>query len=191
MGVWDEMCLVCGGPPEAPDARIVQETMRDEGSRVDFAAVKAMLQKTAWLSKFVGIPPSEKPQKLGAYTGYGSFFAGKGAFNGATNVRDNEGNLPFGLTCHADCCKHLERALGYKPRFAHIWPILMKQRQVGNYFTNCEYGGISKYWGQGFATARLVVDGKAWMLQSPLHDAKNAQRITAVWRPIVAKLAVA
>jgi uncharacterized protein (DUF427 family) len=66
--------------------------------------------------------------------------------------------------------------------------MLMHQREVGNYFTKCKYGGISKYWEQMFATDSLLRDGKAWMLQSPLHSAQNAERITAVWRPIVAKV---
>lgn len=188
MGVWDEMCLVCGGPPEVPNAKLVEEMMQDEGARADLAAIKAMLQKTAWLNKYIGITPSEKPLKLGAYTGYGSFSVRKGVFHGATNAKD-ESSGPCGLTCHADCYKHLELALGYRLRFAHIWPLLMKQRQAGNYFTKCSYGGISKYWGQSFATGKLLKDGKAWMLQSPLHDAKNAQRVLAVWKPIVAKLA--
>ena len=193
MGVWDEMCLVCGGPPEAPDAKVVQEMIEDEGVKgANLAAIKAMLQKTAWLSKYIGIPPSEKPVKLGAYTGDGSFSVGKVAFHGTTNAKYNAASkAPHGLTCHADCCKHLERALGYRLRYADIWPLLMQQRQVGNYFTKCKYGGISKYWDQMFATGRLLEDGKAWMLQSPLHDATNAQRITAVWRPIVARLAIA
>ncbi|CAL8461467.1 g998 [Coccomyxa elongata] len=113
MGVWDETCLVCGGPPDAPDAKVVHEMMQDDGLEgADLATMKGLLQKTSWLD-----------------------------------------------------------------------------RHVGNYLTNCKYGGISEYWEQVFATDRLLEDGKAWMLQSPLHDATNAQRITAVWRPIVAKLA--
>ena len=189
MGVWDEMCLVCGGPPEAPNAKVVKEMMEDEGVSADLAAIKGMLPKTSWLDKYIGIPPTERSVKLGAYTGYGSFAVGRGAFHGATNARSNPASsVPYGLICHADCCKHLQHALGYKLRFADIWPMLMHQREVGNYFTKCKYGGISKYWEQMFATDSLLRDGKAWMLQSPLHNAQNAERITAVWRPIVAKV---
>lgn len=191
MGVWDETCLVCGGPPDAPDAKVVHEMMQDDGLEgADLATMKGLLQKTSWLDRHVGIPPSERPIKLGAYTGYGSFFHGEETFHGATNARHNPASsVPYGLTCHADCYIHLQQALGYSLQFADIWPLLIQQRQVGNYLTNCKYGGISEYWEQVFATDRLLEDGKAWMLQSPLHDATNAQRITAVWRPIVAKLA--
>ena len=196
MGVWDEMCLVCGGPPAAFDVAQIAEIARDLAQESDTLAlspkqVRDGLRGTAWLAKYVGIDHVDALRNVGAYDNYGAFRLSRDtAFHGATNFRfDNvPDGQPFGLTCHRACHALLAEKLKYKLRFADVWPTLMRQQQQGNYFTSWSYGGINKYHAQDFDVVALLEDGNAWMLQDPRRNERNSARILRVWRPFVARL---
>lgn len=193
--MWDEYCLICGGPH---DLIPIQEVIADEAAvakeqrrrPLRVSEIKKAYVKTSWLTKAVGVSEEETRLELGPYDFYGSFEMKDGQlFHGATNFR--YGNVPagdlYGLTMHKSCAKLIKSKLKYQIKFADIWPTLLIQ-DYGNYFTDSKYGGISKYYSQFFEVAQLIADGNEYLLRDPTHDERNASRIIALWRPLVEKI---
>ena len=193
MGCWDEWCVVCGGPPCAPDPEV--HVFRDDAESEEEAETEAKglralnFQDFEWLEKYVGINEAEEIIPLGGYADYGYFYLADGTtrFGGATNVQcrhEVEPNL-FGLFCHEKCFRVLERDLQYTLRFHDVWPMLMQQKLGGHLEDYTDYGGMEVYHSQYFMFRELFLDGKEWMLRDPMTHRDNAERILKVWRPIV------
>lgn len=187
MGCWDEYCVVCGGPPCAPDPEVYCDA--GSGGEGEIVAKGLNRQDFAWLRSFVGVNEAEELVPLGGYADYGYFYVAEGAtrFGGATNVRhlhEVEPNL-YGLVAHERCYRALQRDLQYTLRFRDVWPMLMQQEVGGSLEDYTDYKGMRPYQSQFFRFGELFLDGKEWMLQDPMAHRENAERILQVWRPIV------
>ncbi|KAG0560222.1 hypothetical protein KC19_10G163600 [Ceratodon purpureus] len=129
MGMWDEMCVACGGPLFAPD----KECFDTEGlSETEAKYIDSLsFEDSKWLDDRVGITESEERVPLGQETGYGSFDLDESTYFCAATVfkhmtPSDEGYI-YGLTCHTKCLELLERDLHYTLRFQDVWPMLMRQ----------------------------------------------------------------
>lgn len=184
-----EWCLVCGGPSFAPDPKTEAETVELEEEK---KAIRANLAGLEWLNTFVGVLETEELIPLGCYDRYGGFDnadESRPPFLTAFSLTlSDPGEGQCGLACHEKCFKVLQRDLGYTLRYQDVWPLLMEEKdELHNSFEwNC-YGGMHKYYGENkpFEYSKLVADGNTWMLQDPLTNGKNAQRIVEIWRTLM------
>lgn len=213
MSMWDEYCLVCGGPPSV----FFDEVVDMEGEEVE-KTEKDLLQPIVatdfkWLEEFVGISHTEDVIPLSSYNGYGAFSTNtahdlardEGKYNNIFRIGcrndDNKNNNDngvdeFGVTkqelhgyaCHVRCFTLLQRELGYTLRYHDVRPLLEDSAIYAlNKFAWSDYGGFSEYQDHSFGReTQLVEDGKLWMLEDPTAiSSTNAQRILGLWRPLV------
>lgn len=215
MSMWDEYCLVCGGPPSV----FFDEVVDTEGEEVE-RTEKALLQPIVaadfkWLEEFVGISDTEAVIPLSAYNGYGAFSTNT-AHNMAwdeekhnnifrigcrndDNKNNNENSTGIdesgaakqelrGYACHSRCFTLLQRELGYTLRYCDVRPLLDDTAiHASNKFAWSDYSGFSEYQDHSFGReTQLVEDGKLWMLEDPTAiSSANARRILELWRPLV------
>lgn len=179
MGVWDEFCAVCGGPPVFYPYDRLAEKARDLELKVDFGALEKLAKDGEWTRSWVGIGSDGSVVPLGAYTGYGSFEApdGKGEFKLSTNVTPKEvrSGARHGVGAHAACVGVLRDALGYALRYADL-----RMRRY-NLVEGIEYGDIANYHDQDFDTLGTLENGVEWMLHDPSTSERNRKRIVAMW----------
>lgn len=180
MGVWDEFCAVCGGPPVFSTHDILVEKAENLELKIDPKALKALASNGAWTREWVGIGADGTEAPVGPYSGYGSFDGvdGQKEFRLSTNVtpKDIRGGARYGLGAHAACVSVLRKSLGYSLRFADV---TMKRY---NLVDGIDYSDIDKYHDQDFDCLTMVEDGTEWMLNDPTKDARNRDRILAKWR---------
>jgi hypothetical protein len=124
MGVWDEFCAVCGGPPVFYPYDQFAQKARDLELTVDAKALETLSHDGKWTREWVGIASDESEVPLGPYTGYGSFDAtdGKGEFYLTANVSPKEikRGARHGVAAHKACVSVLRSALNYSLRFADV-----------------------------------------------------------------------
>jgi hypothetical protein len=189
MGEWEEMCVVCGGPLEAPIME--DDLLHKQTSEPEATCLRAQsFEGLEWLDDRLGLTASEERVPLGCYSGYGSFETGDSTdrdFAGATVFRVDDSPLEegglYGLTCHTKCWELLERDLHYTLRFHDVWPMLMQQKGHSSWLECTDYGGMAEYIDQGFLFQCLYLDGRGWMLQDPITHHENGERILKVWAP--------
>ena len=185
----------CGGPSVCP--RAYKEDYEEdyyEAEGFTVAEMRSALRCTAWLSKYVGVTEISGNNRIpiGEYNEYGAWIKNDDAKNsrcdGYTNYMMHfDKKAIYGVAFHSKCAKLIERELGYKVNFCHLWPLLLSEQDFGNCLKSNSYGGMSKYAGnmQEFQYSACVADGNEWMLHDPLKDKKNADRIIKVWTPLV------
>jgi hypothetical protein len=184
----DEMCVVCGGPPEAPN---------EDAPEWDECLRALSPESLEWLNHYVGITEAEELIPLNGYEHYSSFaiddYKGKPSHFACATYFRSEGipwypdDGPHGLTCHENCYKLLERDLHYTLRFRDVWPLLMQQEFPTAWldWEVTDYGGMAAYGGEFFKYKQLYLDGNGWMFQDPLTHRANAERILKVWKPLI------
>lgn len=185
------MCLICCGPPKAPDEDCPEW---DESLR----ALPA--ESLEWLNHYVGITNTEELIPLGAYLNFSNFaiddYKGKSSsFGCATYFRTPEGipwddtDGPHGLTCHEKCYKLLQQELLYTLKFRDVWPLLMQQEFPTAWLDLdvTDYGGMAAYAGEFFRYQEMCADGNAWMLRDPTVEKANAERILKIWKALIEK----
>lgn len=192
MGLWEEYCVLCGGPASM-EVTVLRASFDDQD--YPWKRASSALRGTAWLNNFsgcevyVGDPErrrraSAPPRAVGKYTWYGAWQKpGESEFQSYTNYRltEQKGSGRYGVAFHTKCkrllCKH-----GCMPSGDELWAQLSRQ-EAGNALTNPKhrYGGLSKYHGQEFDYLECVKDKNAWMLQDPLTHERNARRILGFW----------
>ena len=214
MSMWDEYCLVCGGPPSV----FFDEVVDAEGEEVAKKTETDLLQPIVaadfkWLEEFVGISHTEDIIPLNSYNGCGAFNTNTAhdmardeekynkIFRIGCGNDDNKNNNETGIdevaaaeqelhgyACHVKCFTLLQRELGYTLRFRDVRPLLEDSAIYAlNKFAWSDYGGFSEYQDHSFGReTQLVEDGKLWMLEDPTGIASaNARRILELWRPLV------
>ena len=136
IAIWAVYCLVCAGPPLNPamfpsELDVIQEHAHEFG----------------WLDKYVGVPESNEPVKLGLYDCQGDFglpsnrlFCPYPSFRQAARGQHKQ----YGLTCHAKCYQLLQERLGYQLRYEDVWPLLDAAND-DNTCLDSEYGGMTEY----------------------------------------------
>jgi hypothetical protein len=184
MGVWTEYCLCCG-------LEFKQYNTKGFESAWDWDQWKtlsdAKLPDTRWLAQAIGINRFEQAVVLGEYDDYGSFELQGRKFNTVTNfVNDNyEANDDYGIVCHAACLTIVKKYLNTKLSFHVLWPMLLKQQNLGNVLRALNYGVVEKYELQDFDLVEMVQDKNQWMLVDCRKSAKSRNRILKIVRPLV------
>jgi hypothetical protein len=210
MSMWDEYCLVCGGPPSVFFDEVV-DTEGEEAEKTETELLQPPIVAAdfKWLEEFVGISHTEDVIPLGAYTGYGAFSTTTAHHNmgwdegkvknkifriGCRNDDDNKkNNDSTGIEEFGSAAKQQELH-GYA---CHSRCFTLLQRELGYTLRYCDvrplledtaiHGGFSEYQDHSFGReTQLVEDGKLWMLQDPTAiSSANARRILELWRPLV------
>lgn len=183
MGCWDEFCVICGGPPYAPDDDECR-SFTEQGESKELLH----FHDFEWLDKLVGITEAEELIPLGGYIDNGSFsLPNNSEFKGFKHPPSTP-PCPRGIFCHERCLRLLQRDLGYTLRFQDVEPLL---RESGDDFWishlegYTDYGGMEAYHEQYFSFYRAFADGKECMLRDPMECRENAERILGVWRPFL------
>lgn len=197
MSMWDEYCLVCGGPPSV----FFDEEIDTEGEEVGKPEKESLEPIVAadfkWLQEFVGISHTEDIIPLSSYNGYGAFSTNttvhemardeekcQNIFRIGSRSNDDENKNKnkngadelvatkqelHGYACHVKCFTLLQRELGYTLRYHDVRPLLEDSAiRALNKFVWSDYGGFSEYQDHSFGReTQLVEDGKLWMLEDP------------------------
>lgn len=187
MGMWDEMCVVCGGALCAPDE---EDLLYEDQPEAEATFLRAQsLEGVEWLDDKIGITEKGERLTLGHYGGYGYFDLddAHSSFSLAAIARYqtswSQGEF-YGLVCHRKCYELLERDLQYSLRFSDVWPMLMQQ-EYGSWLHSTDYGGMATYMEQGFMYGMLYLEGNGWMLQDPTTNKRNGDRILKLWQSII------
>ncbi len=180
MGVWDEFCAICGGPPVFSSYDVLAQKALDLEIKVDANALKKLAVDGAWTREWVGMASDGSEGPVGSYSCYGSFDAvgGEKEFFLSTNVtpKDIRKGVRYGVAAHKACVSVLRSELGYSLRFADV---TMKRY---NLVEGIDYSAISKYHDQDFDSLGMLRDGVAWMLIDPTKDERNRKRIVSMWQ---------
>ena len=108
-----------------------------------------------------------------------------GFYLGCSNEDYMEEEDTRGYACHA-CYNLLQRQLNYTLKYADVLPLLIENDYTPyNSFWWSDYGGLADYYDEFLFEARLVKDGKLWMVEDPSRNEQNKERILRVWRPLV------
>lgn len=112
----------------------------------------------------------------------------------------------YGVAFHASCEQPLQERLGYAVSFRDVWPLLEQSCKEppssmddcgirsSNHLRQLSYGGIERYQGRtvyksGRCSSRFafsrVSAAHEYLLLDPLQCSSNADRIVAVWEPLV------
>jgi len=96
----------------------------------------------------------------------------------------------YGVAFHHACGEVLQQQLGYAVSFNEVWPLLQKQKGLcSNHLHNRSYGGTEQYHqgspgGDRFMFAHVEPEDE-YLLLDPRQCSSNADRIGAVWEPLV------
>lgn len=176
MGVRDEYCTVCGGPPYA----IYPDVKDKEGQPLNRADYN-------WLGSYIGISNEEELIPLASYDSYGAFDiqADTSLYKRFFLMNYTDGEWAGGYACHVSCYNLLQQELKYTLKHADVEPLLVDNGYDYTTFPWSDYGGLREYHCQSFLQEELVRDGKLWMIEDPSRNAENKERILRVWRPLV------
>jgi hypothetical protein len=183
MGVWTEFCLCCGLAFDTYNESFLTQVYDEESLKI---LINTKLPNTRWLHNAIGINRFEKIVPLGQYDDYGGFESKHGIFNTITNIvnENYEKNQDYGIVCHRVCYDIIRKYLFATLSFNVIWPMLLKQKNLGNMLTSLKYGIVKKYDNQDFDLPQLVQDHNEWMLENPLKSTKSRDRILKIMKPL-------
>lgn len=183
MGIWDEYCLICGGPIRN-DFDGVQEIYSDE-SDTDY---KAKIKEYDWLNKLFLILSNNKIMKANnkQYNSYGEIVINRKVytitpFNYHQDWKYVDG---YGVVCHQDCYNLLEKSLKYELLFSDVCQLLAEGNSLLK--QQSKYAPMNKYISQIFKFYYADRDNE-WILESPLENSDNKKRILNIWKPLVIK----
>lgn len=192
MTIWDEYCIVCHGPlyNQLRKGNIVTNIscFKDVDSEIfqlqsgDDYLVTETQEQYDWLNKLYGISTTDKVIRFNSwhYTGNGAFKIKQDLYfiiNGSEYkpIKENT-KINVGIVCHTECYKFL-KANGYDLKFSK----LDKNSSNNCMFNKQQYGYITRYCKKFFNFYESCMS-KGWMLESPLINKKNADRIKKIWK---------
>lgn len=183
MGYWEEYCLICGGPLKNNFAKgkEIYDSETDTSSTI-------IIKEYDWLNYLYFIQSNGDILKTdgSAYTDNGEIVINKKAYvitpiHYHSKFKNAAG---YGVICHQDCYDLLKTKLKYNLQFGDVC------RLLGEY--NCllkqksKYGAMEKYVWQDFDYLRAHEEN-SYLLESPLINKKNQQRVLKIWTPLVKK----
>lgn len=183
MGIWDEYCLICGGP--LWNNFIKGKDMYDEHTGLSHSIIK---KDYNWLNDLYLILSSGLIISTTVDNHYesGEFkIKGKKYVITPLNYHNSNAGDDYGIVCHRDCYKLLSDKLNYELRFNNICRLL----DTGNSLIKNKsgYGVMVKYQSQFFNYYDAHTQN-AWLLESPLKNKKNMERILKMWGKIVNRI---
>lgn len=92
---------------------------------------------------------------------------------------------PIAIVCHRKCYRLLERECNYKLKFDDLTDFI-DFTGIHAILKNTKlYGVMQKYsFGQDFEMQECLKNDK-WLMDDPLVNKKNGERILKTWRPII------
>lgn len=171
----DVFCLICGGPHFI--------TTYDEN---DNLRSKKEMQKYTWISKVTGINNKEERISFDKYEidDYGSYKLGKDHFELMKANWHEFYVTDYGVAAHNDCLKLLETKLNYSLRFADVCGLVNEYYNTLN--KQSSYKEMAKYQEQWFLLDEAFKEN-SWLIDSPLINKKNQERVLNIWKPLVTK----
>ena len=182
MGVWDEYCVICGGPLRNFFTKGREMYSEDTNN---FFIIPKTITKYNWLNKLYIITSVEENIKaLGEqYTEYGEFKVKNNLYiiTPMNWHNDSFKNIKgYGTVCHRDCYELLIKELDYFLSFSNICRLLKGE----NNLLRKRYGAMDKYIGQDYDYYSANKEN-SWLLESPLKNIRNKDRILNIWKPLV------
>lgn len=163
MGIWEEYCFACGG---------------------------SFMMNTGWMTNIVGWTFPNEMIKLVSYNDDGTFTGeDKKIYGSKSHERGNISNIGryspkiFCIAFHRDCLKFVKK-LSSRLTIDDLWEI----ERDSNNLPPKNYGEMAKYMGQFFEYDQPIEDGNEWLLESPLKNKRNAERIQKIWRKITKEI---
>jgi hypothetical protein len=183
MGVWDEYCFVCGGPLRNPftKGKSVYDVDKKHHDVLEHS-VTHTITKYKWLDKLIVINSEEKIYKVdgSTYGNYGVFELDNVNLS-VTPANWHECDYDYGVVCHVDCHKVINKVFGYKIMFANVCRLL----RPFNSLLKTNYREMQKYSGEQDFNAYDCHTHYGWMLESPLKNKRNCDRIVLIWGNLI------
>jgi hypothetical protein len=90
-----------------------------------------------------------------------------------------------GYFIHRDCYEFIKKKFKINIVFGDFFHSAKNKLTLNDHYVN--FGGVEKYWEQYFDWNKMIEDGNFWMAESPLKNAKNAQRIVKIVKQLKIK----
>lgn len=174
MGIWEEYCLICAGPLN--DEFIIE--IDDEEEQI----IKKKEYK--WMYQLFILTNDSKIIEA-TYNDYelsGNFEIGQNEYY--TSPFLYGGNLSYGVVCHRDCYHLIQKKLKHEIIFANVCRLLDKYHSLLK--PKSKYKPMDKFIQQFYEYA-LIVKNHSWLLESPLKNKQNEERILKIWTPLVTR----
>lgn len=178
MGVWDEYCVICGGPLR--NDYIKGEILHDFGDNDEIEIeVDETNHKYDWLGKLYIITSEEHivSANHSQYDQSGSFDIGNTNYVIArplwhSAIKYGDG---YGYVCHKDCYHFIDNHFRHKLQFGDL---------CRSEYKYSKYGLMKKYMRQDFRFFTVNRDNP-WLIESPLYNNMNASRIISIWTKLI------
>jgi len=164
---WDVYCCICGNSCKGCDFDYLKDEFDSINIDYDDKLIKDIVRNTKWMNKGITLLANNKIKK---------------------NI-ECEDNLPFddadfsGIFVHFNCLKFVKINYNIELKFNNL-PVRYKNINFKNNgippVANIDYGIIQKYWDQDFKFNKIYSDNNLYMLNNPLIDSKNANRIKKI-----------
>lgn len=174
MGVFDCYCFICGGPIRSPNK---------SPARNDFPKP---VKSHNWLNNLYILDNQNK-----LISASGSDYNESGVIT-VKNVEyelilDTHIVVPaiehYGVVCHRDCYSFIAKNMDIKLLFGHVVRLLMPYSLL----KSSKYLEMKKYvFAQDFDYSGILAKSP-WLLESPLSNTRNAERIKKIWSNYVQK----
>ena len=104
-------------------------------------------------------------------------------------VHDFDDGFPYGIICHKRCKEILRNYLDYEIRFADVFPHIYNENfDIRDAVTEINHEDIKPYSNQFFEFEEMISDKKDWLIQDPVENERNRERIVRSWAPLVHRI---
>ena len=100
-------------------------------------------------------------------------------------IYDESDEAITGYFIHRDCYEFIKKKFKINIVFGDFYHSAKNKLTLNDHYVN--FGGVEKYWDQYFDWNKMIEDGNFWMAESPLKNAKNAQRIVKIVKQLKIK----
>jgi len=175
MGIWEEYCLICGGPLND------EFTLYDEETQEETQITK---KEYKWMYQLFLLTNDNKIIKT-TYNNYelsGEFEIGTTSYVVTPIHYGSTDN--YGVICHQDCYHLIHKKLKHEIVFANVCRMLDKYNNTLK--PKSKYKPMDKFI-QQFYEYDLITKNHSWLLESPLVNKQNQERILKIWTPLVTR----
>lgn len=207
MGTWDSWCFICSNTChhyfennieyiEGVYEKYIKNGKRIKGKfdkelckKIDndpeyIEKLKNIVIKTKWLDKCTFLTNCDK------------VIHGCREVGGNIEFEDNKGNLYYqdvnyniypeieyktkkGIFLHDDCYKFIKSTYKIDLKYSDV-AVIPSSNDYNKINHKIKYGEIEKYWAQSFDFEKMMMDNNEYMIEPPLKNEKNAQRIKKI-----------
>ncbi len=207
MGIWDSFCFACGCPChhyfennieyiEGVYEKYLKNGKRIKGKfdkelckKIDndpkyIEKLKNIVVKTRWLDKCTFLTNCDKVIHDCIEVGANIVFKDKKGVQYYQDVNYNiypelENKTKKGIFLHDDCYKFIKSKYKIDLKYSDV-AIIPSSNDYNKINHKIKYGEIEKYWAQNFDFEKMMIDNNEYMIEPPLKNEKNAQRIKKI-----------